>query len=374
MSIRPLAAALILALAPATLFAQTQIGLDQPVRGALSAESPRADDGTPYDLYVYRGTAGQRLRVTMESDAFDTYLAVGTEAAPSCSDDCRIDDDGGTGTNSALVYTVPASGSIQIRANSISSSDAGPYTLTVTALPPAPTPTVQPLVLNQTVKGRLGDESPLDDDDQPYQLYSVRGNAGQNLVIRLDSEDFDPIVGFGTWSNGVFLQSASDDDGGDGLNARLRVTLDRSGGGVIKAAAVSSGSSGDFSLHVGDAPTPKPIQVRDAVVGESVRARLSAEDAFTPDDEIHFHVYRVQGRPGQRFTARMESSDFDPLLRWGRFQGDTLIEEASDDDSGGGTSAQLTVTLDEEGEGRLVATSYSNGLGQYVLSVVGAAR
>ena len=371
MSVRTLVAALVFALAPLPLLAQSEIKLDQPVGGALSTDSPRADDNTPYELHVYRGPAGQRIRVTMDSDAFDAYLAVGTNAAPSCQDDCRTDDDNGDGTNAALVYTMPASGRVEIRANSIGSSDSGPYTLRVSALP---APRVQALSLNESVRGRLDAESPRDEDERPFQLYSIKGRPGQDLVIRLDSDEFDPVVDFGSWREGVFTTTSSDDDGGAGNNARLRVTLDRSGEGAIKAYGFSAGSVGHYTVRAGEPPAPRPIQVRETTIGESVRARLAEEDAFTPDEEIHFHVFRIQGRPGQRITARMESSDFDPRLRWGRFSGDTFTEESSDDDSGGGTSAQLTITLDEDGEGRLVATSFEGGLGQYVLSVVAAAR
>jgi hypothetical protein len=354
--------------------AQTVIRLDRPVQGELTATSPRASDDTPYVLYVYRGEAGQRIRVTMDTPAFDAYLAVGTVAAPDCDGDCKTDDDGGDGTNSSLAYTVPASGEVQIRANSINPTDTGPFTLRVQELPkPAPAQ-VRPAEIDQPVTGSFGDTTSRDDNDKPYDLWSVRGRAGQAVQIRMESSDFDSYVEFGSMVDGQFVGSASDDDGLSGLNARLNVTLDSSGRGVVKATSAGSDARGSYSLRIGEPPAQRPIEIQALTVGEAMRGRLDDNDPFTPETEVRFDVYVIEGRPGQRVVVRMESSDFDPLLNWGTFDGDRFSQEASDDDSGGGTSAQLTVTLDEDGIGRLVATAYGVTSGSYTLSAVSAPR
>jgi hypothetical protein len=364
----------LLMLAAAAAHAQTPIQLDRPVSGALSASSPKADDGTPYDLYVYRGRAGERVRISMDSSAFDAYLAVGTVAAPGCPGDCKTDDDGGEGTNSSTVYTVPAGGQLQIRANSISATDAGPYTLTVTALPPPAAVRVRPARLNQPIAGTLGETSSVDDADKPFDLYSIDGSAGQRLQIRMESSAFDSYLEFGSMVDGVFVGTAYDDDGGSNLDSRLNATLDASGKAVVKATSASGGVSGAYTLYIGDPPAQRPIQVVPAVVGEAVRGRLDDADPFDPDNEHRFDVYSIEGRPGQRIMVRLESSDFDPVLRWGTFDGDRFMQDATDDDGGGGTSAQLTVTLDADGLGRLVATSLDGSTGSYTMTVVGAPR
>jgi hypothetical protein len=78
---RFLVLALSIALVAGPALAQTPISTGQTINGSLSASSPKANDGTPYDLYVLRGRKGERVRIRMESSAFDTYLAVGTVAA-----------------------------------------------------------------------------------------------------------------------------------------------------------------------------------------------------------------------------------------------------------------------------------------------------
>ncbi len=354
--------------------AQTEIRLDRPVQGELTSRSPRASDDTPYALYVYRGEPGQRIRVTMDTSAFDAYLAVGTVAAPGCEGDCKTDDDGGDGTNSALAYTVPASGAVQIRANSISSTDTGPFTLRVQEMPRPGPAQLRPVRLDQPVNGSLGDSSSRDSNDKPYDLWSVQGRAGQPVQIRMESNDFDSYVEFGSMVDGEFVGTASDDDGLSGLNSRLNVTLDGNGRGVVKATSAGGDASGSYSLRIGEPPAQRPIEIQALTIGEAVRGRIDDNDPFTPETEVRFDVYVIEGRPGQRVVVRMESSDFDPLLNWGTFDGDRFNQDMSDDDSGGGTSAQLTVTIDEDGIGRLVATSYGVSSGSYTLSAVAAPR
>lgn len=368
-----LAGAVLAALSSSPVLAQTAISAGQTVQGALTGDSPKADDGTPYALYTYRGTPGERIRVRMESEAFDAFLMIGSTAAPGCSDDCRMDDDSGGSLNASLAYTIPASGQVQIRANSISATDTGAFTLSVTRLPPQAAPTVRPLRIGQSVSGRFGDSSSTDDNDIPYDLWSLQGRPGQVLVVRMNSDELDTYLESGRMEGRNFISEAQDDDSGGSLNARMRVTLDRNGRALIKARSYSA-STGSYTISANDPPTPRPVTVANIAVGESVRARLDSNDPFDGDDEIRYDVYRITGNPGQRVVVRMESADFDSLLRWGVYDGERFVQDLIDDDSGGGLSAQFTVTLDADGSGRLHATSYSAAEGAYTLSVVAAPR
>lgn len=369
----PLALALSSLLLASSLHAQTPIRADQPASGRLDASSPRAEDGTPYNLYEYTGRAGERLRIRMESSDFDSYLAVGSVAAPGCSDDCAVDDDSGGGLNAALAYTVPASGKVQIRANSINSNAVGAYTLSVTVAPPPAPARPQALRLNTDIEGRLGDASARDAEDRPHDLWTVSGRRGQSVQIRLDSDDFDAYVEFGRIERNQFISLASDDDSGPGLNARLSVNLDGSGRGVVKVTSPSGNAAGSYRLRVGDPLPQREIVVQTVPVGESIRGQLDENDPFD-DEEARFDVFRIEGRPGQRVVARLQSEDFDPVLKWGLFEGERFQQEAYDDDGGGGTTAQLSLTLDEDGVGRLVAIGLMGGQGGYTLSVVAAPR
>jgi hypothetical protein len=79
--------------------------------------------------WLYRGQAGERVTITMESDEFDTYLELGRMQGGSFvmlaeNDD---DDDAGT-TNSRLVFTLPAPGEYVVRARAFSAG-GGRYAL-----------------------------------------------------------------------------------------------------------------------------------------------------------------------------------------------------------------------------------------------------
>ncbi|MDO5506421.1 MAG: hypothetical protein Q4F49_09085 [Pseudoxanthomonas suwonensis] len=370
-----LAVALLMALGTINAHAQSAIQLDVPVSGELTADSPRADDGTPYVLYVYRGQPGERVRIQMASDAFDSWLAAGSVAAPGCSSDCRNDDDSGGGLNASLAYTLPASGEVQIRANSINSDDQGPFTVSVTRLPPPAAPVTRAARVGEPASGQFSDTTATRDDSGiPYDIWTLQGQPGQTLTVRMESDDFDAYLQSGRLQGDDFQVEYEDDDGGNQLNARLRVPLDSRGRGLVRATSYAADARGSYRLTVSEPPRQREVTVADLAVGESVRGRLDDNDPFTVEDEIRYDVYRINGTPGQRVVVRMESPDFDALLRWGLYDGENFIEDQRDDDSGGGTSAQFTVTLDAEGEGRLHATAWDASEGSYTLSVVAAPR
>ncbi|HRQ65074.1 MAG TPA: hypothetical protein PKZ76_09465 [Xanthomonadaceae bacterium] len=350
------------------------ITLDETVQGELGSLSSKADDFTPYDLYLFRGEPGQRIRITMRSEQFDAFLAVGSVAAPGCSDDCRSDDDSGGGLDASLVYTLPASGEVQIRANAIEIGARGKYSLSVAALPSPRTAQARAVRLGIPMEGTLGDESARDDDDRPYDLWSIEAAPGTRLRIRHNSRDFDAYLEYGAMVGDRFTAEASDDDGGSDLNARLDVVLGESGRALIKTTSVSNEASGRYTLLVADPSTAPAVSVAALALGEAVKATLDDDDAYDDDNSAYFDAYAIQGQPGQRVTVRMDSSDFDPLLRWGRFEGAGFAQDLMDDDSGGGSSAQFTVTLDADGLGRVLATSFGEGRGSYTLTAVVAAR
>ena len=96
---------LVLCLLPARMEAQTRIAAGQTLDGRLAASDPTLADGSHYHLYEYRGSAGDRLQITMRSGDFDTYLSGGPlQSGDVTAEDS--DDDGAGGTDSRLTVTV----------------------------------------------------------------------------------------------------------------------------------------------------------------------------------------------------------------------------------------------------------------------------
>lgn len=85
-------------------------------------------DGSLYDEYTFVGQAGQQVVVTLESNAFDTYLIV---LDPTGNALDQNDDISEENFNSELALTLPSDGTYTVIANSYDSTGRGAYTLTI---------------------------------------------------------------------------------------------------------------------------------------------------------------------------------------------------------------------------------------------------
>ena len=106
---------------------------NQEVTGTLSDEDPSGEDNSYYDYWTYQGKAGDRLRITMTSEAFDTFVSIGTVDGNSYNE-LAGNDDGTDGTNSLLEFTLPNDGVFTIRAKALSGESEGEYKLKVEKL------------------------------------------------------------------------------------------------------------------------------------------------------------------------------------------------------------------------------------------------
>jgi hypothetical protein len=105
------------------------VALGQSADGLLSASGPAVIDGKPGQVYAFEATSGQRVRIDLQSDEFDTYLYL---VGPGLSEPL-FDDDGGNERNSQLTVTFPETGTYRIIASSFGSSSSGGFTVSVTA-------------------------------------------------------------------------------------------------------------------------------------------------------------------------------------------------------------------------------------------------
>ena len=232
------------------------IGVGQTVDGRLEAGDPRLEDDSHYDLYLFRGTPGERITITLRSDDFDAYLAWGTWDGTSFSEE-RANDDGGGGTDARLGVTISEDGSYALRANSLSSDETGSYTLSVERAQIVPV-TVQAVGLGQPVSGRLEPTDPVLDDDSHFDLYLYRGEPGERVVATLRSSDFDAYLTMGDWDGVDFYEDGSDDDGGGETDARLTATVGTEGGIHIRANSLSAGEGGAPTLSWSSAAREPP--------------------------------------------------------------------------------------------------------------------
>lgn len=99
------------------------------VEGILGSSSPVLDrDGSRYEEYEFDGSAGQQLRISLNSPDFDPFLVL---MGPDGSVVGYNDDTGTSSLNSAMTVTLPSNGRYRVIANAFDSSGQGRFTLNV---------------------------------------------------------------------------------------------------------------------------------------------------------------------------------------------------------------------------------------------------
>ena len=337
-----------------------RIAVGRDATGSLGSNSAEDDDGARYDAYAFRASAGERVKIDLESDDFDAFLRVG-RVVNGAFVQMAENDDGGSSLNARLVFTAPQAGEYLIRATSYNSSAQGDYRLALEQGPPAPTATS--VTVGEETRGRLTPDSASSDSGAPADLYRFSGRAGQRVAITMKADGFDTYLElFDANHNSL----ATDDDSAGDLNSRLTHTLAEDGDYLIEARAFSSGE-GPYTLNIEEiAPPPPPSAI---AFGQTVEGELTSSDA-TDDDGRLYDAFIFSGTEGQRVQAVMRSGDFDAYLQLGQGEED-FSEIASDDDGlGQGTDARLIFTLPETGDYVLRARSWSrDAKGLYALEL-----
>lgn len=317
--------------------------LGATAEGSLAEGDPRQEGDGFYDAYGFRAQAGDRLALSMNSEAFDPVVVVGRLNGTEFEELGRNDDGPGRGLNSHLVFTAPTAGDYVVRATGLASNSTGAYTLGLEAGPP-PAPTT-PIAFDQPVEGELTVDDGLSDDGVRADLYRFTGRAGQRVQITMSSEVFDTYLALVQAGQTTALEE--DDDGaGEGTNSRISHTLEADGDYVIQARAFGEGV-GAYSLTLVDVPPPPPPA--SLAFGGTIQGEI--DDADPKDDaNKHYDAYVVSAAAGQRIQAVMRSGDFDTYLEIGR-PGDAWEALASDDDGlGEGTDSRLNYTATEAGD------------------------
>ena len=94
-----------------------------PVAGALEETDTQLDGGEYRDMYVFEGTAGERVSVAMQSQSFDTYVGLITPSG----DQIDNDDWEGSTSESRVDYVLPETGRYRVMATSYQADEVGPY-------------------------------------------------------------------------------------------------------------------------------------------------------------------------------------------------------------------------------------------------------
>lgn len=212
------------------------------------------------------------------------------------------------------------------------------------------------------------------------QVWRLDAALGQRLQIDLRSGDFDPylyVVGPG------LAEGLTDDDAGEGLNARVCVVVDEPGEYRIVASSLSS-ATGGYALQVReredarDGACPEddreepglvddiaelPTAGRALAIGAEVTGELSGSDPVYAGSPAE--AWSLEGRAGQRVVIDLVSEAFDAYLF---LSGPGLERPLSDDDGAGRCDSRIELQLPASGTYRVVASTLgATGAGPYRL-------
>ena len=100
--------------------------------GTLESGDAALTDGNLYDEYPFEGRAGQAVIVTLQSDAFDTYLLLVNSEGESVAQN----DDWNGATDSTIGYVLPEDGTYQVWASAFNESGRGAYDIDISFAEP----------------------------------------------------------------------------------------------------------------------------------------------------------------------------------------------------------------------------------------------
>lgn len=317
--------------------------------GVLREGDDVLDSGEFYDVYHIDATAGETYVIDLYSDDFDTYLSV--RGIENSKLELENDDHDGSTHHSQIQMTTDNASTFEVSATSYERSETGAYRLTI-----------QPLDASEQASPVLGGEiGELDRNDDTLDsgefrdLHPFEGRPGQHVRIELRSDDFDTYL--------ILQEPGGDTHENDDFHGRLDtsvIDLNLTAHGTYDVVVTSfeAEETGAYELLITfDEFIPL---VEDGAVPNSLNDRDSFQNGHYIDR------FSVPLAAGIRSIIRMESSDFDTLLRLTYPDG----TEVEFDDDFRNLNATIDLIPEESGEYGVTATSFDRkATGDYALYV-----
>ena len=317
--------------------------------------------------WAFSGVRGDAVTFELGSEDFDAYLYV---TGPGLEEAVE-DDDGGRGDNARVEMVLPNTGQYRVIVSSFWGDEAGEYTLTARGGIDAEhggragierVPTIGMLEPGETQRRALA-------LGEFGQAWVFRGIEGQEVTFELRSDDLDAYL----YVDGPgFDAPLSNDDGGDGTNARLDVVLPASGEYRVVASSFLGAGDGEYLLSASRAGTRDDVESEGlsalegkVQVGEVQQRRLEAAAVG--------HAWEFAGIEGEPLILELGSDDFDAYMY---VTGPGLEQPLWDDDGGDGTNSRIEFVPGSSDSYRVIVSSFlGDGAGVYSLSVgVGGAE
>jgi hypothetical protein len=238
--------------------AMAQMAAPVHVAGALTTSDARGEEQHRYDDIRVHLEAGQRYRLSVNSDAFDPVAHLYRPGNVFTDESQVAMNDDSDGLNSRISYTPTESGDYTLRVIGFAADARGAYTADVTTMPPLAPPNSTPgrqVAVNGSWLLWEGDLADTDADSggHHYDDYLIHLDAHQVRYIALEGMGFDSVV--------QILHPAdrdsdspnfvdSDDDSGVGYNSLLAFSPDESGDYIIRVTSFGENAKGNYRLWV----------------------------------------------------------------------------------------------------------------------------
>jgi hypothetical protein len=261
--------AVLFALPGERAFAQDGLTPGTPVEGTVDS-----DAGVNYTIDAKRG---QLILISMESEEFDTYLAISDAAG----NELGYDDDSGSDNNALLAFVAQADGTFTVTAKA-SWSGSGNFTLTPNV--------IDPVVVELDGSATL---TPGAEDETAFAIFAGEADMVVDLWANTQGEDDIRIELFGVDA----LSIDDDDDDGPGDNALLRrVVLPSDGLYLMKVTPSWSGT-----LFTAPVDVNVDVTTQLFITAEPQTVSLS-------DDDLGTEVFTFEATSGTVYRITVESA------------------------------------------------------------------
>lgn len=199
--------------------------------------------------------------------------------------------------------------------------------------------------------GTLTDEDERAADGAAIDWYPLRLDPGERVRLELQSVEFDAYLVIRSPDGSVL-----ENDDVEGTDSALVYTAVEAGTAQVGASSFGPAERGAYQLNVEALEAPRELEV-----GSTVRGSLGTDGTYTDD-------YLLPGKEGQMVLVRLESADFDTVLRLRASDG---FYAENDDEGMGSTDSELFYAFPEDGTAVLQAGSFSaEESGSYRISVL----
>jgi hypothetical protein len=351
-----------------------ELEIGDEVEGALSASDYVGLNESYLEAWSLSGREGQTVTIDLISEDFDSYLYV---VGPGLIETLRDDDSGGA-CHSRIELTILDSGDFIVVASSSGSRQTGTYLLRVSE-DPGPGAGIscggvdgftltnlrtegRMLMRGETAFGSLAFGEASIENERPVQAWAFHGIEGETVTVRLESDDFDAYLYL--FGPGM-PETLTDDDSAGDLDSELTLTFPETGTYTIGAGALSSGSTGAYTLSATDPIDLATLSTDGRALQLGVDYPGMLNDADPVVEGRPLQAWALEANAGQTVTIDLMSDDLDSYLQ---LVGPGL-SLMTNDDGGDGLNSRLDVSFPQDGVYRVIASSLGGATGSYTLRV-----